>query len=92
MSWEDIEARRELKASPVSSEAEDRLDSIFVACFSTPAGQQVIDYLVATTINRISGPEFSDSALRHLEGQRFAVAGISSRIQRGKAKQEANHD
>lgn len=92
MSWEDIEARRELKGQEPKSDAEEKLNKLFLACFSTPAGQQVIEYLKAMTIYRISGAEYSDAALRHLEGQRFLVAGIMARIQRGSTTNEANDE
>ena len=49
--------------------------------FSTPLGLDVLAYFKSITINRVSGSEISDSALRHLEGQRFLVAMIDRRIQ-----------
>jgi len=56
------------------------------ALFQSPVGAKVLTYLKSITINMVSGPEISDSGLRHLEGQRFIVAIIERRIQHAKRK------
>jgi len=50
-----------------------------------------MDYLKSITINAVAGPEQSDSALRHLEGSRFLVGLIDTRIKLG-VKQIAKVD
>ena len=42
-----------------------------------------MDYLKSITVNSVAGPEQSDSHLRHLEGSRFLVGLISTRIELG---------
>ncbi|CAB4187758.1 hypothetical protein UFOVP1167_17 [uncultured Caudovirales phage] len=53
------------------------------ACFGSPSGRAVLDYLKSITINTASGPEVNVNALIHLEGQRFLVGLIQSRIEHG---------
>ena len=48
--------------------------------FSTPNGQQVLQYLRSITIDAVSGANISDNELRHLEGQRYLVGLIVRRI------------
>jgi hypothetical protein len=48
----------------------------FQKTFATPDGEMVLDYLRAMTTRTAHGPDVSDSALRHFEGQRFLVRRI----------------
>ncbi len=48
--------------------------------FKTPNGQSVLKYLRKLTIEYVNGPNISDSALRHHEGQRYLYAIIERRI------------
>lgn len=63
-----------------TADAENRLNSIFKGVFSGPGGAEVMAYLKSITINRVTGPDFSSEALRHLEGQRFIVGLIDARM------------
>lgn len=53
------------------------------ATFGTPAGRAFLDYLKSITTNTASGPEVNVNALLHLEGQRFLVGLIQTRINLG---------
>lgn len=55
----------------------------FARCFAGPDGQRVLAMLKAMTLERALGPDASDAALRHLEGQRVLVATISALAARG---------
>jgi hypothetical protein len=46
----------------------------------------VLQYLKAITIDSVAGPEISDHALRHLEGQRYIVGLIQRRVNKGKSQ------
>ena len=46
-------------------------------------GKKVIEYLESITINSICTPQASDSTLWHLEGQRYLLQIIKSKIKRG---------
>jgi hypothetical protein len=65
------------------AEYEAKLNMACAACFATGAGKMVLEYLRSITTNVASGPEISDRALMHLEGQRFLVGLISQRINLG---------
>jgi hypothetical protein len=54
-------------------------------CFASPDGAAVLAHLTAMTMRRALGPDASDQALRHLEGQRQLVAHLHALIARGRA-------
>ena len=64
-------------------EHDKKINEAFAATFREASAEVVLDYLKSITINRISGPESTDTYLRHLEGQRSIVALISTRIGQG---------
>jgi len=65
--------------------AERELTRAFAHCFAGTEGQIVLDHLQRLILDRRLAPEASDAELRHLEGQRFAVAYIVAMIERGRA-------
>jgi hypothetical protein len=48
--------------------------------FRTPTGNAVLKYLRSITIEMVNGPHVSTEELRHLEGQRYIVGLIESRM------------
>ncbi len=56
----------------------------YARTFSTAAGAAVLAHLRRITIERVLGPNASDSELRGLEAQRALVHQIETLIQRGK--------
>ena len=58
----------------------------FARCFSGPDGARVLGVLRAMTVERVLGPDASDAALRHLEGQRALVATILALAARGRGE------
>ena len=59
----------------------DREISLNVAeVFGSPSGKAVLKYLRSITIEMVNGPNVSTEELRHLEGQRYVVGLIESRI------------
>lgn len=59
----------------------DREISLNVAeIFNTPTGSAVLKYLRSITIEMVNGPNVTTEELRHLEGQRYLVGLIESRI------------
>lgn len=48
--------------------------------FSGPSGQEVLSYLRSITIEQVNGAGVSDAELRHMEGQRYIVGLLESRI------------
>lgn len=56
----------------------------FARCFADQDGQRVMAHLARTILDRRLPPSASDAELRHLEGQRCAVASVVAMIERGK--------
>lgn len=52
-------------------------------CFSGPEAQLVVDYL-RRVLGRRLPPDASDAELRHLEGQRYAIAHLLALAERGR--------
>lgn len=65
--------------------AQDELDIVFVRCFSTEAGIEVLDYLKSMTLDQPSwypGEDPSHGFAR--EGQNSIVREIVRRVERGR--------
>lgn len=69
-----------------SARADDDPAPSFAGCFGGPDGARVLGVLRAMTVERTLGPEASDAALRHLEGQRQLVATILALVARGRGE------
>tara|TARA_E500000178_G_C16960151_1_gene725590 strand:+ start:147 stop:434 length:288 start_codon:yes stop_codon:yes gene_type:complete len=65
---------------------EEKINFHFENVFKSPAGQEVLKYLRQITIESVAGSEVSDLALRHLEGQRYLVALIQRRFNKGRSQ------
>ena len=77
-SWFDAGAR------PTDDTLELDLCRAFARCFAGQDGQRVMAHLARTNHERRLPPSASDAELRHLEGQRCAIANIVAMIERGK--------
>ena len=60
-----------------------RCAATFARCFAGPDGRAVLEHLRRTVLERRLAPNASDAELRHLEGQRCAVAHIVAMVERG---------
>ena len=56
----------------------------FARCFAGPDGEAALDHLRRVILDRRCPPGASDAELRHLEGQRFAVAYVRQMVERGR--------
>ena len=63
-----------------SEKEEARINVLVASILGTTAGTELMDYLNSITTKRVYGPEVTDQALRHMEGQRFVVAVLAQRI------------
>jgi hypothetical protein len=61
-----------------------QLNLAFARCFRGADGEAVLDWLKYISINTVLGPDHSDAALRHREGQRSMVAMIHERVEAGR--------
>lgn len=66
--------------------APDDTAGAFARCFGGGDGMRVLGFLKAMTLERAVGPEASDAALRHLEGQRQLVTTILALVARGRSE------
>lgn len=71
-------------AAPVDAE-ELELCRAFARCFAGTAGRSALEHLRRVILERRLAPNASDAELRHLEGQRYAVAYIAAMVERGSA-------
>jgi hypothetical protein len=67
------------------SDDEVELCRRFAKCFAGPDGEIVLDHLRRLILDRRCPPSATGAELRHLEGQRFAVAYIAQMVERGRA-------
>jgi len=56
--------------------------------FNTDAGRSVLKYLRSITIEQVNGAGVSDAELRHMEGQRYIVGLIETRMQNAHKNKE----
>jgi hypothetical protein len=75
----------EVPSKPTSDPSEPELCRAYARCFAGPDGDDVIAHLTRSILDRRLPPNATDAELRHLEGQRFAIAGVLAMIERGRA-------
>jgi len=86
-SWDNLKDNK-AQSKPVNSidgytrspETEKKLNQIFGSVFKGDDGKQVLSYLRSITTEAVAGPNMSTNELFHLEGRRFLLAIIQSRI------------
>ena len=70
--------------APADPYANDRdLCRAFAHCFAGADGRMVLEHLKRMILERRLPPNASDAELRHLEGQRHAVAYVVAMVERG---------
>jgi hypothetical protein len=73
--------------------SEDTRISLDIATlFNTETGQSVLRYLRSITIEQVNGAGVSDAELRHMEGQRYIVGLIESRIRNAHKSKRAENE
>lgn len=72
-------------AAGAKDPAEMELCRAFARCFSGTDGQLVMEHLERIILDRRAAPTASDAELRHLEGQRHAIAYVATMVKRGRA-------
>jgi hypothetical protein len=70
--------------APADPDTKDReLCRAFAHCFAGGDGRMVLEHLKRMILERRLPPNASDAELRHLEGQRHAVAYVVAMVERG---------
>lgn len=82
----DLDGWTWLESTAASAEdpAEQELCRAFARCIASADGRQVMQHLERVILNRRLSPASSDAELRHLEGQRYAVAYLAMMAARGR--------
>ena len=89
MAWDKLKQPKQSNKVSIdgyirSSELEKSINANFSAIFANKAGQDVLKYLTSITQDMVAGPNMESNALWHLEGMRFLVGIIKTRIEKGK--------
>lgn len=66
-----------------SRKADETISLNIASLFSTELGNDVLKYLRSITIEAVNGAAVTDAELRHMEGQRYIVGLVESRIRHG---------
>tara|TARA_R100000234_G_scaffold211_2_gene176 strand:+ start:96 stop:383 length:288 start_codon:yes stop_codon:yes gene_type:complete len=90
MSWDALKTQKD-KTPPTKSidgylrsETEEaKLNKDFANVFSGDQGKVVLDYLKSITTETVAGPNITSNGLFHIEGMRFLMGIITTRIKKG---------
>ena len=88
MSWKDLKKEKPKVTNSIdgyvrSNEDEAKLNKHFANVFKGDEAKKVLDYLKSITIEAVAGPNIDGNRLFHLEGMRFLVGIINTRINKG---------
>ena len=88
MSWDELKKEKELPVKSVdgytrSVKEETELNKHFATLFKGNEGKKVLEYLKSITSEVIAGPNITSNHLFHIEGMRFLMGIIKTRIQIG---------
>lgn len=72
-------------SAPAGDPSELELCRAYARCFAGPDGDEVLAHLTRSILDRRLSPNASNAELRHLEGQRFAIAAVIAMVERGRA-------
>lgn len=62
---------------------DDQISLVVAQALGTPSGKEVLKYLRSITIEMVNGPNVDNDTLRHIEGQRYIVGLLESRVAHG---------
>ena len=88
MSWDELKKEKESPVKNVdgytrSVKEETELNKHFATLFKGNEGKKVLEYLKSITSEVIAGPNITSNHLFHIEGMRFLVGIIKTRINKG---------
>ena len=88
MSWDELKKEKESPVKNVdgytrSAKDEALLNKHFATLFKGDEGKKVLTYLQSITTEVIAGPNITSNHLFHIEGMRFLMGIIKTRIQIG---------
>jgi len=88
MSWDELKKKKEVPVKSVdgytrSAPQEALLNKHFATLFKGDEGKKVLAYLQSITTEVVAGPNVTSNHLFHIEGMRFLLGIIKTRIQIG---------
>ena len=88
MTWDKLKKAKPKIANSIDGyirtpEEDQVLNKHFANVFKGDEGKKVLDYLKSITIEAVAGPNIDGNRLFHLEGMRFLVGIINTRIKKG---------
>ena len=88
MSWDQLKKEKELPIKNVdgytrSVKEETELNKHFATLFKGDEGKKVLVYLESITRDVVAGPNVTSNHLFHIEGMRFLMGIIKTRINKG---------
>ena len=88
MTWDKLKKEKPKIAASVDGyvrtpEDELVLNKHFANVFKGDEAKEVLDYLKSITTEAVAGPNIDGNRLFHLEGMRFLVGIINTRIKKG---------
>tara|TARA_B100000795_G_C22799473_1_gene441038 strand:+ start:1820 stop:2101 length:282 start_codon:yes stop_codon:yes gene_type:complete len=88
MSWDELKKKKEVPVKSVdgytrSAPQEALLNKHFATLFKGDEGKKVLAYLQSITTEVVAGPNVTSNHLFHIEGMRFLMGIIKTRIQIG---------
>lgn len=88
MSWDELKKKKEVPVKSVdgytrSAPQEALLNKHFATLFKGDEGKKVLAYLQSITTEVVAGPNVTSNHLFHIEGMRFLMGIIKTRIKIG---------
>ena len=88
MTWDKLKKENPKIAASIDGyvrtpDEDNVLNKHFANVFKGEEGKKVLDYLQSITIEAVAGPNIDSNRLFHLEGMRFLVGIIKTRITKG---------
>jgi len=88
MTWDKLKKEKPKIANSIDGyvrtpEEDKVLNKHFANVFKGEEGKKVLDYLKSITLEAVAGPNIDSNRLFHLEGMRFLVGIITTRINKG---------
>tara|TARA_R100000234_G_scaffold30852_1_gene18136 strand:- start:713 stop:994 length:282 start_codon:yes stop_codon:yes gene_type:complete len=88
MTWDKLKKEKPKIANSIDGyvrtpEEDKVLNKHFANVFKGEEGKKVLNYLKSITLEAVAGPNIDSNRLFHLEGMRFLVGIITTRINKG---------
>jgi hypothetical protein len=88
MTWNELKKEKPKIANSIdgyvrTEKDESELNKHFANVFKGDEGKKILNYLQSITTEAVAGPNVTSNQLFHIEGMRFLVGIIKTRIRKG---------